>query len=81
MKTLVTPISDDTYDDLHRVTAHLGVAPEDFVGRVLARAVRRQKMRMLEEQHRAGYESQPVRAGEFDLNAADPLLPGDDETW
>lgn len=81
MKTLATPLSDDAYDDLRRVTAHLGVAPEDFVSLVLARAISRQKTRMLEAEHGAGYERQPVKPGEFDLNAVDPLLPEDDETW
>ncbi len=81
MKTFATPLSDDAYDDLRCVTTHLGVAPEDFARHVLARAISRQKTRMLEAQHQEGYARQPVKPGEFDLNAADPLLPDSDETW
>jgi metal-responsive CopG/Arc/MetJ family transcriptional regulator len=67
IKTVQVTIDETLLKQVDNVVAELGTNRSAFMRDALQLALRQRQLRMLEEQHRAGYEQQPVTADEFDI--------------
>jgi metal-responsive CopG/Arc/MetJ family transcriptional regulator len=67
VKTVQVTIDETLLKQVDNVVAELGTNRSAFMRDALQLALRQRQLRMLEEQHRVGYERQPVTADEFDI--------------
>jgi metal-responsive CopG/Arc/MetJ family transcriptional regulator len=74
MKTVQMTIDEGLIAEVDRVAAAQGKSRSAFTREALRTALASANERQLEEQHRLGYQRQPVEPGEFGDW-------GDDEAW
>jgi metal-responsive CopG/Arc/MetJ family transcriptional regulator len=67
VKTVQVTIDEPLLKQVDKVVAELGTNRSAFMREALQLALRQRQLRLLEEQHRAGYERQPVTADELDI--------------
>jgi metal-responsive CopG/Arc/MetJ family transcriptional regulator len=67
MKTVQMTIDETLLEKVDQVVTELGTTRSAFMREALELALREKQIRLLEEQHRAGYERQPLTADEFDI--------------
>jgi metal-responsive CopG/Arc/MetJ family transcriptional regulator len=67
VKTVQVTIDETLLQQVDTVVAELGTNRSAFMRDALQLALRQRQLRLLEEQHRTGYERQPVTADEFDI--------------
>jgi metal-responsive CopG/Arc/MetJ family transcriptional regulator len=75
MKTVRITLDDDLVASVDRVARKLGKSRSAFTREVLREALARVRARALEEKHRAGYEGQPARRGEFSAWKPEQIWP------
>ena len=66
MKTIQMTIDADLLTDVDEAVKALGTNRSAFIRDALQNALRQLTLRQLEDQHAAGYERIPARAGEFE---------------
>lgn len=66
MKAVQMLLDDDLVEEVDAATRRLGTSRSAFTREALREALRRERVRAMEEQHRAGYLAHPVVPGEFD---------------
>ena len=59
-------LDDDLVSQVDIIVERLGTTRSAFTREALRRALEEIRIEALEEQHRRGYEQQPVRPGEFE---------------
>ena len=67
MKTIQMTIDETLLDEVDEVVIELGTNRSAFMREALKNLLRQRKLKQLEEQHRAGYDRQPLTAEEFDI--------------
>ena len=67
MKTVQMTIDETLLEQVDEVVTELGTNRSAFMREALEKALKQRKLKLLEEQHRAGYERQPLTAEEFDI--------------
>lgn len=67
MKTVQITLDEGLAEEVDRAVERLGTSRSEFTRQALRGRLSRLETEELERRHRAGYERQPVRAGEFDL--------------
>ncbi len=66
MKTVQMTLDEDLVAAVDRLARKLGTSRSAFAREAPREALRRVRVRSLEEKQRAGYARKPVRRGEFD---------------
>jgi Arc/MetJ family transcription regulator len=67
LKTVQMTLDEDLVAAVDRAAHKRGTSRSQFTREALRDALGRLRVRELEERHRAGYEKEPVRKGEFDI--------------
>lgn len=67
MRTIQMTLDDDLVESVDEVVKELHTTRSAFTRDALREALRRFHLSRLEEQHRRGYDSQPVQKGEFSV--------------
>jgi metal-responsive CopG/Arc/MetJ family transcriptional regulator len=66
MKTVQMTLDEELVTAVDRVVRRLGTSRSAFAREALREALRRVRVRSLEQKQRDGYARKPVRRGEFD---------------
>jgi metal-responsive CopG/Arc/MetJ family transcriptional regulator len=66
MKTIQMTIEENLLSEVDDTIESLNTTRSAFIRHALRLALQEYKSRLLESQHRTGYENHPVLAGEFD---------------
>ena len=75
MKTVQMTLDEDLVASVDRVARKLGKSRSAFTREALRDALARVRARTLEEKHRTGYATKPVRRGEFSRWEAEQIWP------
>ncbi len=75
MKTVQMTLDEDLVEAVDRVARKLGKSRSAFAREALREALARQRIRALEQRHRAGYARKPVRGAEFSLWETEQVWP------
>lgn len=75
MKTVQMTLEERLVEKVDRAARKLGTSRSGFTRLALRDALSRLATQEKERQHRRGYESKPVRRGEFDDWAAEQVWP------
>lgn len=67
MKTVQMTIDEALLTQVDTLIEELGTSRSAFMRDALESALKQRQVKLLEEQHRAGYERQPVTPAEFDI--------------
>jgi len=67
MRTIQMTLDDDLVEEVDRMVKQLRINRSAFTRQALREALDRKRMEQLEEQHRQGYERQPVAMNEFSV--------------
>ncbi|HSH02009.1 MAG TPA: ribbon-helix-helix domain-containing protein [Anaerolineae bacterium] len=67
MKTVQMTIDERLLHQVDEAVAVLGTNRSAFIRDALESALKNLQIEQMEKKHRAGYESQPVVSGEFDI--------------
>ena len=67
MRTIQMTLDDDLVESVDKAVKELDTTRSAFTRDALREALRRLRIHRLEEQHRSGYQSRPVEAGEFSI--------------
>lgn len=67
MRTVQMTLDDELVDTIDKIVKELKTTRSAFTRQALQEAIHRLNTRRLEEQHRKGYELQPVNKGEFSV--------------
>lgn len=66
MRTVQMTLDDELVEAVDAASRRLGTSRSAFTREALREALRRERIRALEERHREGYRAHPVAPGEFD---------------
>ena len=75
MITVQMTLDAHLVEQVDRAARRLGLTRSAFARRALKAAVERMRIQELEQRHRSGYASKPVRRGEFDGWSAEQVWP------
>ncbi|MBZ0168074.1 Ribbon-helix-helix protein, copG family [Candidatus Methylomirabilis lanthanidiphila] len=67
MRTIQMTLDDDLVKSVDRIAKELKTTRSAFARKALRDAIHQMQVRRLEERHRKGYQSKPVKKGEFDV--------------
>ncbi len=67
MKTVQMTIDEALLTQVDTLIEELGTSRSAFMRDALESALKQRQVKLLEEQHRAGYERRPVTPDEFDI--------------
>lgn len=67
MRTVQMTLDDDLVKSVDKVVKELHTTRSAFTREALQEAVHRFYVSLLEDKHRKGYQSAPVKRGEFDI--------------
>ena len=67
MKTIQMTIEENLLSEVDEMIEALQTTRSAFIRDALRAAIKKYKIRQMEEQHRLGYEKYPVQPGEFDV--------------
>lgn len=71
MTTIQLSIDEPLLREIDLITQSLATTRADFIRQALESALRKYQIKVLEEQHRRGYERFPVTSDEFDIQESD----------
>ena len=75
MKTVQLTLDELLVSEVDKVVKELGTSRSAFTREALRAALARRRIEALEEQHRKGYERQPVAPSDFDAWEEEQVWP------